>query len=43
MNQVLRGVGCVGLVVLTGLSMGGGERAWAVPKETSTEKAEHLR
>ncbi|MBS0178143.1 MAG: hypothetical protein JSR20_05215 [Nitrospira sp.] len=43
MNQVLRGVGCVGLVVLAGLSMGGGERAWAVPKETSTEKAEHLR
>ncbi len=34
---------CVGVVVVTGVLAGGIGTAWAVPKETSTEKAEHLR
>ncbi len=42
-RQVLRQLGCFGLVLLVGWSMGAAGTAWAVPKETSTEKAEHLR
>ena len=34
---------CVGVVVVAGVLAGGIGTAWAVPKETSTEKAEHLR
>nr|AOR51251.1 hypothetical protein [uncultured bacterium pBE3-1] len=33
----------VGVIVLTMMSVSGVESVWAVPKETSAEKAEHLR
>ena len=42
-RQVLRYVVYFGLVLLAGWSTGAAGTAWAVPKETSTEKAEHLR
>lgn len=39
----VRAAQCVALVVVAGVLTGGIGTAWAVPKETSTEKAEHLR
>ncbi|MGC3973581.1 MAG: hypothetical protein QM771_04260 [Nitrospira sp.] len=39
----VRALRCVGVVAVAGMLGGGMETAWAVPKETSTEKAEHLR
>ena len=38
-----RAVQCLRLVVVAGVLTSGIGTAWAVPKETSTEKAEHLR
>lgn len=42
-RAVLTRLGCFGMVWLAGWSMGAVGQAWAVPKETSTEKAEHMR
>ncbi len=39
----VRVLGCVGIAAFAGMLAGGIEMAGAVPKETSTEKAEHLR
>ena len=39
----VRALRCVGIVAAAGVLAGGIEAAWAVPKETSKEKAEHLR
>jgi len=36
-------VGCVGIIALMGLLPVVAKKAWAVPRETSDEKAEHLR
>ncbi|MDR4472611.1 MAG: hypothetical protein MRJ92_08170 [Nitrospira sp.] len=41
-KAVLTRLGCFGMVWLAGWSMGAVGQAWAVPKETSTEKAEHM-
>lgn len=38
-----RGVGCAGIITLVGLLPGVAGETWAVPRETSAEKAEHLR
>ncbi len=40
---LVRAMNCVGVMVIAGVLAGGMDTAWAVPKETSTEKAEHLR
>lgn len=39
----LKRLGCFGMVLFAGWTLGAASPAWAVPKETSTEKAEHLR
>lgn len=39
----VRAMRCLGVVLVAGVLGGGTGTAWAVPKETSTEKAEHLR
>jgi len=39
----LRAMHCVGIMIAAAVLAGGMGTAWAVPKETSTEKAEHLR
>ncbi len=41
--SLLRPVSCVGVAALAGLLVGGAGETWAVQKETSAEKAEHLR
>lgn len=38
-----KGVGCAGIITVVGLLSGVAGETWAVPKETSAEKAEHLR
>lgn len=41
--RLMRALRYIGVVVFTGVLASGRELAWAVPKETSAEKAEHLR
>lgn len=41
--QGVRSVGCAGIIVLMGALLVVVEETWAVPRETSDEKAEHLR
>lgn len=42
-TSFVRALRYVGVAAVVGVLAGGMETAWAVPKETSTEKAEHLR
>ena len=40
---LIKAVHCLGIMIVAGVLAGGTGTAWAVPKETSTEKAERLR